>query len=335
MQLEFRTQNKTLINDVNTFIKEWHSSASTVTVTTSGSTGTPKAIELRKHYMIESAKMTGKFLGLKAGDHALLCLSPNTIAGKMMIVRSIILGLKLIVTDINSHPLKEIDERIDFIALVPLQLKNTLQNLREQLSAISSVIVGGGAISNDLRVAAAQLPNKLFQTFGMTETISHVALREVREENNSYHALPGVHFSIEKGNLVIHAPYLGIEHLLTNDSIEILSDHEFKWLGRSDFVINSGGIKIHPEEIESQLSELIVSPFFSVGLDDETLGQKHVLCIEGNKENKLNKTSFRLLSAFLIPKEIYYFDSFAYTESNKINRMETLKFLVNAKKKVL
>ncbi len=334
MQIKFLTADPDLKQSVLAFVEEFRSLSKQISVQTSGSTGKPKVIELQKDHMEASARMTGSFLSLKEGDSALLCLSPNTIAGKMMIVRSLTMGLELIVTDVNSNPLNEIDDYIDFAAMVPMQTISSLENSPKAFSKINKLIIGGGNISDDLIQKVNKTPVEAYQTFGMTETISHIAMRKLNSEDQFYQALPGVELKELENRLIISASHLGVKDLITNDIVE-LADNKFRWLGRSDFVINSGGIKIHPELVENRIASLFSAPFFSAGLQDELLGQKHVICTEST-DDKLHKEDFTaLLDKYLLPKEIYYYDNFVYTESGKINRPETLKEIANAKRKVL
>jgi len=330
MKVEFTTHDPIRINDVRSFIDEWNSGLDFVESKTSGSTGKPKTLRLLKKHMIASAQMTGDFLNLKENDSALLCMSIDTIAGKMMIVRAIVLDLNLIVTDITSTPLKNTTRKIDFAAMVPMQVEGSLN----ELSLINKLIIGGGVISNHLWNAISVSECLAYQTFGMTETISHIAMRRVSNELTNYRVLPGVEIAVEEGCLSINAPDLGVENLQTNDQVEIYEDGSFKWLGRKDFVINSGGVKIHPEVIEDKLESLIQQPFFVIGLPDDTFGEKLILCIEGDS-SILKSELETCLNKFYIPKYVYFFDEFSRTASGKINRLKTIERIADAKKQVL
>ena len=334
MKVIFETENQALIGEVNDFIQEWNNSSPSIKVNTSGSTGTPKPISLLKKHMKASARMTGDFLGLKPGENALLCLPVTTIAGKMMIVRSIVLNLDLVVVDIDSSPLLHSNSSFDFAAMVPLQVQNSIQN--SDLELIRKLIIGGGTISPALWNAVSSATIECYQTFGMTETISHIAMRRINQKNEPYTALPGVEFGLNNGCLTITAPHLGISDLQTNDVVHLIDPTHFEWLGRIDFVINSGGIKIHPEQVEQALNSFIEIPFFSSSLEDPNLGNKHILCVECSSFLNLTKADLKqFINRHVVPKEIYYFDSFCYTDSGKINRPETLKIISNAKKQVL
>ena len=336
MNIIFHTKDRKIIDSVNNFIAEWNSSEASITVYTSGSTGTPKAIRILKDHMRNSAQTTCDYLDLKEHNTALLCLSSETIAGKMMIVRSVMCNMDLIVTDVTSNPLEDLDMKISFAAMVPLQIENSIKHDKNIVNAIDKIIVGGGTVSDNLAQQIASLSNNVFHTFGMTETISHVAMRNLDQPDRPYDALPGTTFAAIDGQLVVKAPHLGQPELKTNDIVELLSPTSFKWIGRADFVINSGGIKIHPEEIEKQLNSLIAPPFFSTGIPDDKLGQRHILCVEGQFQDDLSKIEFeKVLQRYHIPKEIYFFPEFSYTKSGKINRSETLKQLKNVPRQVL
>src|SRR5690606_37732730 len=203
------------------------------------------------------------------------------------------------------------------------------QSLKD-LKKVKKLIVGGAPISQLLWKKITESNVEAFQTFGMTETISHIALRKIELPERSYIPLNGVVIDSQNDCLVITAPHLGVRQLVTKDSVKIHSDGSFDWLGRTDFVINSGGIKIHPEQIEKQLSQLIEQPFFSFGIEDDSLGQKHVLCIEGDIQIDKDKI-MRVIENYHAPKEVYFFDNFEYTTSGKINRLKTIERRTNAK----
>ena len=334
MHVLFETEDLALQNEVNSFIEQWHEVNQVMEVQTSGSTGTPKTIIISKEHMEASAKMTGAFLGLEKGNTTLLCLSPQTIAGKMMLVRAIVLELELIVSNVSSSPISENKAEFDFAAMVPMQVKNTIK--KGELNRINKLIVGGGTIAEELWQDIAEINIDAYQTFGMTETISHIAMRKISHKKQPYSAMPNVLFGVRDGCLIVNAPELGVHDLKTNDVVRLINEQQFEWLGRKDLVINSGGIKIHPERIEEAIHELFHTPFFASGLPDEVLGERHVLCVEGLASNSIIRADIeRFLHKHSVPKDIYYFDSFVYTESGKIDRINTLKKITDAEKKVL
>jgi O-succinylbenzoic acid--CoA ligase len=324
MSLQFITNNEQTIQQVASFLEEWANDLPYFESKTSGSTGNPKTIQLKKQYAIASAQATLDFLKISAGKNALLCLNSQTIGGKMMIVRSSVGKLNLFVQEPSSNPLTNITSSIDFIAIAPVQLYTILVESPEKLKKIPSIIVGGGIISEESVQLLKEHQITVFQTFGMTETISHIALRKVGfEEELYYTTLPTISVSDKNGQLCISAPSLGIEKLITNDTIEVINNRQFRWLGRTDFVINSGGVKIQIESLEEELKTQIQHNFFIYKKPDTKLGEKVILIIEGTENKHLENKSFYsfLKNKYHIPKEIAFLDKFILTVSHKINRI--------------
>jgi O-succinylbenzoic acid--CoA ligase len=328
--------SKTISFEVAQFLENWFNEKSFIEVKTSGSTGTPKIIQLQKKHMINSAKATGEFFNLFENTTALLCMSVNFIAGKMMLVRALTLGWHIDIVEPSSSPLKHIEKEYDFSAMVPLQVSNSLKNIHK----IKKLIVGGGVVSNDLLLKIQLLKIEIFATYGMTETVTHIAIKKLNNlnvissvvEKSSYKTLPNIKISADaRGCLVINAPKICDKKVITNDLVELISETEFNWLGRYDSIINSGGIKLIPEQIEEKLSKIILERFFITGISDAFLGEKLVLIIEGvsnlNLEKKVKQLSS--LSKFEKPKEIYFISKFIETPTQKVNRKETLKLLKN------
>ena len=317
------TDQSKIWNDVNQFISEWYSTNIEMDLKTSGSTGKPKSISVKKDWMQNSAELTRKTFGLKKGDSALLCMPMKYVAGKMMVVRALELGLDLKVVEPSSNPLKNMDEIIDFAAMVPLQLENSLNDLDQ----VKTLIVGGGQVSQQLIEKLQKISTQIFETYGMTETLTHVAIKPLNGPNISdlFRALDGIRFEKDdRGCLAIHASALNPVPIVTNDLVELIDENSFRWLGRFDNVINSGGIKIIPEVVEAKLLSIIPNNrFFINGESDESLGEKVVLVVEGN----VIEISFDSLEKFEKPKEIYFISEFLETESGKIRRGETLKII--------
>jgi len=316
--------------EIGDFLLDWLSVDSELTVQTSGSTGTPLGIALKKQYMVNSAKITGEYFGLEAGDRVLLCLSTAYIAGKMMLVRAMSLGLELDFVAPTSRPLDGIAKSYKFCAMVPLQLESSIN----RLSQIKMVIVGGAPVSSQLRKLINSSSAKIFETYGMTETITHVAVRPLNHydtdaDQNAFEILPGIAISQDDRKcLVINAPNISDEPIITNDIVELISEKEFIWQGRYDNVINSGGIKLIPEQIERKLSSLIKSRFFISGLPDSRLGQKLVLVVEGENIEGLQEIIYKAdLEKFELPKEIFYVPDFKYTTNGKIIREKSLSMI--------
>ncbi|MBW6491236.1 MAG: AMP-binding protein [Lentimicrobium sp.] len=329
--------NETWQKDVGNFLLAWLSPTPEISVQTSGSTGTPRFISHTKAAMIESAKATGQMLKLEAGQTALLCLSANTIAGMMMMVRAMVFQMNLMIVKPSAHPLSEIRESIipDFAAMVPVQVYNSLKSKNEFtiLSKIGNLIIGGGEISKSLEDELIDFPNALFATFGMTETITHIALRQLNGENRSafFRVLPGISISTDERNcLLIDAPRIRPGRIITNDLVEMIASDKFIWLGRYDNVINRGGLKIIPELIENKIAGEIKNRFFVTGIADEKYGQIPVLVIESaafekQEEEILLKKLQSLVQKSLLPIKIFTVKSFTETHSGKVNRGKTLQ----------
>ena len=321
--------------EVQLFLKEWFNNNLFIEVKTSGSTGKPKLIQLQKKHMINSALATGTYFNLFENTTALLCMPVNFIAGKMMLVRALTLGWQLDVVDTTSTPLKNISKDYDFSAMVPLQLNNSLSNINK----IKKLIVGGGVISKELEFKIQHIDTQVFATYGMTETITHIAVKKLNcllnvianeTKQSHYQVLPNISISTDNRScLVINAPKLSSKKIITNDLVELISSTEFNWLGRFDSIINSGGIKLIPEQIEEKLAIIIKKRFFVAGIPDELLGEKLILIIEGNEREEFLDQVKKLdtLSKFEIPKAVYFIKHFVETPTNKIQRAETLKLL--------
>ncbi len=321
---ELLNYSKGLSNSVYKFLEEWFSKHDFVEVKTSGSTGKPKIIRLKKEFMINSAKATGEFFNLPEKTTALLCLSTDFIAGKMMLIRAMVLGWELDIIDPNSKI--KINKHYNFSAMVPLQLRNSLSEIHK----IKKLIIGGGVVSNNLLEEIQNLSTEIFATYGMTETITHIAVKKLNNCTNSeqkyYKILPNIKIYIdERKCLVITAPNISENIIKTNDVVDLISDTQFEWLGRFDNVINSGGIKLYPEKIEEKLSKIIKNRFFVVGIPDDVLSEKLVLIIEGNNR-KINLKTADLLT-YEFPKEICFVEQFVETETKKIQRKKTLDLI--------
>lgn len=313
------------------FILEWLDDTELVRAKTSGSTGVPKAVYLSKQKMRNSAKLTGEFFNFKAGQNALFCLSASFIAGKMMIVRAFEWQLNLLPLAPDGHPLENISSDIDFAAMIPLQVKNSLK-LGKGIQQIRKLLIGGGTVDQNLENDLQNLSTECFIGYGMTETVSHVAIRALngKKRSQSYQAMGNAKFSVDTRNcLSINAPAILDEPLLTNDVVELIDESQFEWKGRFDNVINSGGIKLFPEQIEKKLETIINQPFFIAGLPDEHLGQKVVLLVEWDHVDDKQKKELEckiksLLDKFEQAREIFYISEFKRTSTNKIQREATL-----------
>jgi len=324
--------------DIFKFILEWLNESPTIEAQTSGTTGTPKKILLEKNKMIASALKTGAYFNLKKNDKALLCLSPNYIAGKIMIVRAFVLGLDLRIVEPRGNPLKDASfEEIDFAAMVPLQVMNSFQNDSTKLlfRKIKKTIIGGGVVSKTLHEILQKEKNNFYATYGMTETVTHIAIKKLNgaSANDNYETLENVAIKKDKrGCLVIDAPDVTHGEVVTNDLVNIISPNQFQWLGRHDNIINSGGVKIIPEKVERTLSKFLNQRFFISSQPDELLGNRIILIIKGSifsQKEKEDLSTFMKnnLSKFSVPKEVFFIEKFIETDSGKIKRTETLNLL--------
>ena len=303
------------------FLIDWFNDNSFITVTTSGTTGSPKKIKIDKEAMVFSALATAEFFELKPGYRVLNCLSTNYIAGKMMLIRSIVLGFEMDFVAPTSNPLKNNTKVYDFVAMVPLQVENSIK----ELINVRKVIIGGTKINQNLKSQLLDLPTLVYETYGMTETITHIAVKKI--SNNYFSVLPNVTISTDDRNcLVIDVPRISNAKIVTNDVVNIISNSEFELLGRIDNVINSAGVKLFPEQIEMKLANKIQTRFFVIGIPDDKYGEKLALVVEGNSIS-FDDDFFNDLLPYEKPKFIYFVPDFLETESGKIKRKETLNLV--------
>lgn len=303
---------------VGDFLLDWFDSKDYIQMFTSGSTGEPKTVKVKKQSMVNSAIATGDFFDLKPGNSALQCLPVKYVAGKMMLVRAMILGLDLEFVAPSSHPMRNNEIDFDFVAMVPLQAQNSIQELKK----VKKLIIGGAAVNKTLEKQLLKLKTEVYETYGMTETITHIAARKLGEK--AFTVLPDVTVSYDDRNcLVIHAPKISDEVIVTNDIVELINENQFIFLGRIDNVINSGGIKLIPEQIENKLMSKIQQRFFIASKPDNELGEKLILVIEGDKV-EFDHSIYEDLDKYEKPKEILFIPKFKETATGKIMRKETL-----------
>jgi len=313
------------------FLKNWYDDSDFILAHTSGSTGTPKTIQLPKKSMENSARMTNNFFGLTEKSIGLLCLPASYIAGKMMLVRAMVGGFNLLTVVPSANPFKTTHTPIDFAAITPYQLFHAAASLQQK--PVGKIIVGGGPVNSKLEQLAETIPAELYETYGMTETCSHIALRRFNGTGKSdyFTVLEGVTIRVdERECLAIQAPHLLNEEIQTNDIVDLKGTRMFRWLGRADSTINSGGIKIHPEQLEKKLEGIIPSACFVASVPDDVLENKVVLVIESEaytplEEKALTTRLEQIFSKYEIPKQLIYLPSFRYSESHKVLRKETLE----------
>ncbi len=325
------------------FCAEWLSAAERFVVNTSGSTGAPKAIALSRTQMQASARATADALGLRAGMRTLVCLPVHAIAGRMMLVRAMELGLATTLVEPASNPLASLPAHstFDFAAFVPLQMQTLLAGPeRAQIDAMHAVLVGGAPVSAALAEAIALLQAAVYHTYGMTETATHIALRRLSGPGRSdaFAPLPGVELRLDaRGCLALRGPMTNDDWVQTNDLVQLRPDGTFLWLGRADLVINSGGIKVHVEPLEARLEALLPALLGSawdgrryavVGLPDAHLGEAVALILEGEP---LPESTARALLAGLrghlgpyeTPRTLQNVAHFVETSTGKIDRAAT------------
>lgn len=352
-------QNKIQLNQVNSeisnpiytefqklilkFCWEWMNGLELITLQTSGSTGVPKIITVTRDQLRASAHLTAAAIGLCKNDTSLICLNTQYIAGIMMVVRSLEVGMNMIIVEPTSNPLEKISptDRIDFAAMVPIQIHTIVKSAQKvRLNEFKMVLVGGAALGNSTIRELQNMACQFYATYGMTETISHIALQKLNGENRQpyFEALPGISLSKdERDCLVIYAVHISDKPIITNDLIEFVTPTKFRWLGRADHVINTGGVKVIPEKIESIIevifSEMnLTNRFFVAGLTDELLGKSVTLFIEGKEWSKETEALIQQklkssLTRYERPKSIRYVPQFTETETGKINQLQTVALI--------
>ncbi|MBT8236434.1 MAG: AMP-binding protein [Bacteroidia bacterium] len=316
---------------IGDFLMDWLSDSDTITFKTSGTTGSPKMKTFTRHQMIASAKLTGAYFKLSPGQSVLMCLPAEYVAGKMMLVRAMVLGLQLHFVEPITTPIPY-EKQFDFAAMVPMQLQASLK----QLHQIDQLIVGGAPISQELIRDIANVPTDIYETYGMTETLTHVAVKKLNHTlsgiaDDTFKALPGIEFETDaRSCLVVTASHLDLHKCVTNDVVTLLNDKEFTWLGRIDNVINSGAVKVHPEYVESILRDAFKCEIIVAGVPDPQLGERVLGIVE--TEDLPDKymellDSIEELDAFHKPREIKAISEFTRNDSGKIDRNTTLEQL--------
>jgi len=305
---------------VGIFILDWFDQNEYIEMTTSGTTGKPKKIKIEKQAMVNSALATGDFFDLQPGNRVLHCLPAQYVAGKMMLVRGFILGLDIDFVAPCSTPLERNDETYDFAAMVPLQVQHSL----DKLGQVKKLIIGGAKVNSALANELASFTTEIYETYGMTETITHIAAKKIGEE--AFKTLPNVTVAEDDRHcLVITAPNIIEEPIVTNDAVKVLNEQEFIWMGRIDNVINSGGVKLFPEQIEEKLAHKISDRrYFVASQENHELGEKLVLVVEGTPY-VIDDQAFALLDKYEKPKVVLFTPKFKETPTGKVLRKETLE----------
>lgn len=319
------------------FIDAWMDGQKSYSFQTSGSTGDPKPITFRRDQLAASARLSAQSLGLTPGMNALVCLDPRFVAGAMMLVRCMENSMDIIVQRPSSRPFAACKERVDFVALVPYQVSLLMEEKSTALDQPMIVIIGGAPLRESIVDQLRALAATCYATYGMTETLTHIALRRLNGpgKQDGFHVLPGVRVSLnEQGCLVIYAPHID-SPVVTHDLAEWSSGDSFRILGRTDEVINSGGVKVHPRSIEAVIDRAVEEQgyrfrFFVAGKSDTQLGERVCLFIEGPplatpaEEAMLGHIN-QWLSPYERPRQVVYVAKFDETSTQKIDRQATLK----------
>ena len=310
--------------DYYNFLTSWFDENDFILVKTSGSTGTPKEIKLKKIDLISSSKLTADYFNLKPGDKVINCLPVEYIAGKMMLVRSLVLGLDLYLFPVNSSPIKQIQKNYDLIAFTPMQLENSILFI----DRIKNVLVGGSAVNENLKQKILNINTNVYETYGMTETITHIAVRNLTKGENEFTTLPGIEIGKRDNCLFIKPNHLSIEMVQTNDIVQFTNKNKFLLIGRRDFIINSGGVKLNPEAIEKKLAKYISADFVISSIDNSKFGEVVALVFKKNIPDNYSK-AFTHLSKYEIPKEVLVIDNFPEI-NGKINRLKIRSIINNS-----
>lgn len=315
--------------DLFSFLQDWYSSSDSIGIRSSGSTARSRIIRLSKKAMVSSAEATCQFFGIGSNEVLHLCVPVQYIAGKMMLVRALVSGASLIFEEPSAAPLLEYRKQISFSAMTPMQVTGVLNNHPERFQNLAQLIIGGAPVLQALKVRLQLINTSCYATFGMTETATHVALNRLNGPRSSdiYEAVGDVSFNADdRGCLIIESKNREINNLFTNDIVDLKDRSSFRWLGRADYVINTGGLKVYPEVIEEKLSREISGNYFIASLPDNKLGEKVILLVEGEKRD----ICFDCLDKYEQPKQVYFIKKFVYTASGKIQRLKTLNELIDA-----
>lgn len=330
-QVSFKNCSDELQGFIQNLIDEWTTNQDIFEVKTSGSTGNPKTIFLIRKQLEASAVRSNTFFELAEDAHVLLCMNPNTIGGKMVVIRALVGNYKLTVVPASGNPFAAIDqiETFDFTSLVPFQLNRILLENPEKIGLFKQILLGGVPLPMVQEQKLSQFKTRFYMGFGMTETVSHIALRKINESH--YTCLPGVSIAVnEEQCLQLSDSKLGIEKLQTTDLIKITSPMTFEWLGRNDFTINSGGIKIHPEALEREISEFIATPFLIAGIPDSRLHEMCVMIVEEAISEKnwleIQQLIEKRFGKYAVPKKCFV-APILRREHGKIDRLSTRKQL--------
>lgn len=328
---EGRKKDETWKEDLHHLVRDLMMGGSSIPAHTSGTTGAPKAMRIARRDLVNSARLTAETFGLHEGNRVLLCLPCAFIAGKMMVVRAMALGLDLHVTDPRGAVLENLnpEDHFRFAAMVPLQLHRAIQDDRTRVERqFDTILLGGGPVSEALEDDLQGLSTAVFHGYGSTETVTHVAVRRLNGpgRRKAYAAIGRVHFETdERGCLVVHTPHLSTKRHVTNDQVNLIDDRHFQWLGRMDHVILSGGKKFFPEQLERITAGVVPCPHYFTAIPHERLGQAVCLVLETDRgpdevADEVIQAVMRVLPPHQWPRRIVALRAFPRTASGKIIR---------------
>lgn len=323
LQLQNETEEDDYLNSILNFLSFWKIKEQ-FKIMSSGTTGAKKELSFSKKSLIRSAQITIDAFSLKEGDLVINALPLTFVAGKMMFVRAIVGKLRVLVVEPSANPIVKLENKISFSAFTPYQLQHIIEESAEKLSLFNKIIIGGSKISDKLDSLIQSTKAEIYETFGMSETLTHIALRPVNGKGKSdyFSVLPAFTISTNEDDcLLINAKHIGNTSIETNDIIRLEGKREFQWVGRKDNVINSGGVKLFPEEIEKKLSKVIDQPFMICKTMDDDLGEKVVLVIESKNDIKLTDINFSHLSKYEIPKELRLLNQLPRNKNGKLIRV--------------
>lgn len=305
-------------------IKDWYEKRGTV-IRTSGSTGVPKKIVLTHDSMVHSALRTIRYFKLRPEACLWLCLPAQYIAGRMMIYRALTGQMDLYITRPTADPLMSLKRNVQFAAMTPMQLQQGLESCPEKMEMVHQLILGGGPVSPTLEESIRDLSTAVCHTYGMTETVTHVAVRALNgpDRSDSFTALSGISFSQDdNGALIIHTDDMYVQDIITTDLVELLNKTQFMWRGRLDHVINTGGLKVTPESIEERLKLVMSWPFFITAEPDDLLGQRIIMITSApsSEHSNISKCAEHVLERKKLPKKIYFVNEILETPTGKIKR---------------
>lgn len=321
--LENEGNTSEYFSDALMFLRKWNQNDEVFSIKTSGTTGPIKQIHFEKDSLIRSAQITLKTFSLAEGDDILNSLPFSFVAGKMMLVRAIVGKMKLHLIEPSANPISSLNEKIKFAAFTPFQLQHIIEQTPEKLELIDSAIIGGSKVEMSLEKELQGYKTSFFETFGMSETLTHIAKRAINGDDRSsfFNVLEGFNISISEDQcLLISASHLPNSPIITNDIVELIDLKHFLWLGRKDNVINTGGIKVYPETIEKKLDGRIDQSFMISKLPDEKLGEKVVLVIESDGNLNLSDFDFSTLTKYEKPKELRLVKQLPRNKNGKLVR---------------